>query len=493
VAGSKPFSRRDIILDVIALLGGALFSLSLSPLDFWPLAFLSPIALYAVTRGGSVRRTILRFYLYNVGLFGVGVSWIFVPINEYGNASVPLSGILVLLFVLSYSLTCVLQAVLYARYFKRQGLLGAASFSGLWVLQEWFRSWFLTGFPWLFVGYGAMGTPLENIAPVAGVFGVSLVVVLIGTSLYLAVAHRSWQLLIPGFVLFLVSLSASHLTFTRYERTVSVSLIQGNIDQHLKWQPQNRGPIVDLYKQASETEWGRDLVVWPEAAITLFRERAANVLEDLDRLAAMSGTALVLGIPDRHESGGFQNTVIVLGNGEGQYVKRRLVPFGEYVPLEDYLRGVIGLFNLPMSHNMIGPDKQSPLIAGGNRLSLSICYEVVYPDLVRSSVESPDLLVTVSNDTWFGSSVGPWQHFQMARMRALENGRAMIRATNNGVTALVDYRGVVQARLPQFQAGILRGEVEVRSGLTPFSQFGSYPVLCFCLLLIGITYLRRDQ
>ena len=179
MTGSKAPGRRDIILDVIALLGGALFSLSLSPLGFWPLGFASPVALYAVTQEGSVRRTILRFYLYNVGLFGVGVSWIFVSINEYGNASVTLSGILVLLLVLAYSLTCVPQAVLYARYFRGQGMFGAASFSGLWVLQEWFRSWFLTGFPWLFVGYGAMGTPLENIAPIAGVFGVSLVAVFV--------------------------------------------------------------------------------------------------------------------------------------------------------------------------------------------------------------------------------------------------------------------------------------------------------------------------
>ncbi|MDA0272658.1 MAG: hypothetical protein O3C68_05345 [Proteobacteria bacterium] len=172
MTGSKPHSWRDSILDVIALLGGALFSLSLSPLGFWPLAFASPVALYAATQKGSVRRTVLRFYLYNVGLFGVGVSWIFFSINDYGNASVPLSGMLVLLFVLAYSLTCLPQAALYARYFRVPGLFGASAFSGLWVLQEWFRSWFLTGFPWLFVGYGAMGTPLENIAPVAGVFGV---------------------------------------------------------------------------------------------------------------------------------------------------------------------------------------------------------------------------------------------------------------------------------------------------------------------------------
>ena len=493
MSGSKPHRWRDSILDVIALLGGALFSLSLSPVGFWPLAFASPVVLYVATQKGSVRRTIVRFYLYNAGLFGVGVSWIFFSINDYGNASVPLSGMLVLLFVLAYSLTCVPQAVLYARYFRVPGMLGASAFSGLWVLQEWFRSWFLTGFPWLFVGYGAMGTPLENIAPVAGVFGVSLVAVFVGTSLYVAAEQRSWRMSLPGITLVLVSFAASYLTFTRHERTVSVSLIQGNIDQHVKWRPYNRQPIIDLYRNASETEWGRDLVVWPEAAITLFHEQAADVLEDLDRRASMSGSALLLGIPDRHESGGFQNTVVVIGEGEGQYIKRRLVPFGEYVPLEDYLRGLIGFFNLPMSHNMTGPAEQQPLIAGGNRLSLSICYEVVYPDLVRSSVESPDMLVTVSNDTWFGSSIGPWQHFQMARMRALENGRSMIRATNNGVTALVDYRGAVQASLPQFEAGILRGEVEVRSGSTPFSQFGSYPVLCLSLLLVVIAGLRRDQ
>ncbi len=497
MTGSKAHGWRDIVLDIaldiVALLGGALFSLSLSPLGFWPLAFASPVALYAATQEGSVRRTIFRFYLYNVGLFGVGISWIFVSINEYGNASVFLSGILVLLFVLAYSLICVPQSAIYARYLRAKGMFGVSAFSGLWVLQEWFRSWFLTGFPWLFAGYGAMGTPLENIAPIAGVFGVSLVAVFIGTSLYVAVEHRSWRMLTPALALVLASLSAGYLSFTRHERTVSVSLIQGNIDQHVKWYPHNQKPIIDLYRNASETEWGRDLVVWPEAAITLFHEQATDVLEDLDRRASMSGSALVLGIPDRHESGGFQNTVMVVGEGEGQYVKRRLVPFGEYVPLEDYLRGLIGFFDLPMSRNLMGPAEQPPLIAGGNRLSLSICYEVVYPDLVRSSVESPDLLVTVSNDTWFGSSIGPWQHFQMARMRALENGRAMIRATNNGVTALVDYRGEVQASLPQFEAGILRGDVEVRSGATPFSRVGSNPVLCFCLLLVGIAYLRRDQ
>ena len=491
--GSKPRRYRDIFGDMLAFFGGTLFPLSLSPIGLWPLAIASPIALYAACQEGSVRRVVLRFYLYNLGLFGVGVSWIFVSINEFGNASVFLSISLVALFVFAYSLVCLPQAYLYSRYFRTTQIYRAVSFSALWVLQEWFRSWFLTGFPWLFVGYGVMETPFENIAPIAGVFGVSLVAVIFGVTLYLAITQGSWRLMVPGLALFFASVSISYVSFTQHERTVSVSLIQGNIDQHKKWLPENRELIYDLYKGSSETEWGRDLVIWPEASITLLREQASGVLAELDRRASISGSALLLGIPDRDSSGAFQNTLIALGEGEGQYIKRRLVPFGEYVPLEEFLRGLIDFFDLPMSRNIPGPNEQVPVLAGGNRLSLSICYEVVYPNLVRLSSKSSDLLVTVSNDTWFGSSIGPWQHFQMARMRALENGRTMIRATNNGVTALVNYRGEVTEQLPQFQFGILRAEAEVRSGATPFNQFGTWPVLVLCLIFLGIAVQRSDQ
>jgi len=180
--------------------------------------------------------------------------------------------------------------------------------------------------------------------------------------------------------------------------------------------------------------------------------------------------------------------VVALGKGEGQYIKRRLVPFGEYVPLEGLIRGVIQFFDLPMSRNRPGPWSQPALTAGGLRLSTSICYEVVYPDLVRDTVAEPDLLITVSNDTWFGESIGPWQHLQMARMRALENGRAMARATNNGITALIDHRGRIVSTLPRFEQGILRGELEVRSGRTLFHRFGSYPVLGLSLILVTLAF-----
>ena len=434
-----------------------------------------------------------RFYLFNVGMFAVGISWIFVSINVYGGTSTLLAGFLVALFVLAFSLICLPQAWIYATWLRPNRFAAASAFVGLWVLQEWFRGWLLTGFPWLFLGYGVMETSLVYLAPVLGVFGVSLAAC--ACSVYAALAllqSRASLLLVPLMIVVLGSVVSS-MNHTSHEEDITVSLIQGNVDQHIKWHPDSRLPILNRYLSASASEWGRDLIVWPEAAITVFKGDGEILLAEIQRDAEKAGTTLVTGIPDRSETGGFQNTVLALGNGSGQYIKRRLVPFGEYVPLESLLRGLIQFFDLPMSRNTSGPWHQSPLLAGNLLLSISICYEVVYPELVRQSTYGADLLVTVSNDTWFGSSIGPWQHLQMARMRALENGRAMVRATNNGITALIDHRGRLQAKLPQFEPGVLRGDVEIRTGSTLFSQLGSLPSfgLSFLLILTGVFLPQR--
>jgi apolipoprotein N-acyltransferase len=200
-------------------------------------------------------------------------------------------------------------------------------------------------------------------------------------------------------------------------------------------------------------------------------------------VARETNTTVITGIMSRDPStGSYFNSVIALGEGRGIYHKRRLVPFGEYVPLEDLLRGLIQFFDLPLSSTASGPDTQPALIAGRYRISTSICYEVVYPELVRTSVADADLLITLSNDTWFGESIGPDQHMQIARMRALENGRYLIRATNNGITAIVDSRGTVSATIPRFTPGVLQGSVQVMTGETPFSRWGTWSILVVCLL-----------
>ncbi|MBT4161726.1 MAG: apolipoprotein N-acyltransferase [Gammaproteobacteria bacterium] len=444
-----------------------------------------------MTYDAPLKRTVLRFYLFNVAMFGVGVSWIFVSINVYGGASYLLAGFLVTLFVLAWSLVCLPQAWVYVVWLRNSPLSAVLAFCGLWVLEEWLRGWFLTGFPWLFLGYGVMETPLAGFAPVTGIFGLSFVTCLIGVTLWIAFKFRRPVVLIVPALTMLLSLLLQQVSFTKSVREISVSLVQGNVDQHAKWLASNRLPILNRYLTATESEWGRDLIIWPEAAITIFHDQAREILVQIG--SRTEGSTLVTGIPDLSEDGQFQNTVIALGAGEGQYIKRRLVPFGEYVPLESVLRGIIRFFDLPMSRNVTGPWQQTPLMAGDLRLSTSICYEVVYPDLVRETTPSPDLFVTVSNDTWFGRSIGPWQHLQIARLRAAENGRGLVRATNNGITAIIDYRGELVASLPQFEQGVLRGDVDIRTGMTPFARFGSYPILILSLLLVAVGFCIRPS
>ena len=265
---------------------------------------------------------------------------------------------------------------------------------------------------------------------------------------------------------------------------IRVSLVQGNIEQSTKWDPDSRGLILNTYLTLSEDEWGREIVVWPEASLTFFRDMAIGVLGQISQHAESAGSSLILGLPDMDEDGHFLNAAIAIGGGNGEYFKKRLVAFGEYVPFEDQLRGLITFFNLPMSRNVPGPAEQPPLKAGELTISMSICYEIVFPELVRSQTESPDLLVTISNDTWFGASLGPDQHMQMAQARAMENGRYLLRSTNNGITGVVAPDGHVRVVLPRFEAGVLRAEVYVMDGDTPYRTIGDLPSVFLTMLVI---------
>jgi len=481
----------------VALMAGVVCTLSFSPFDFWPVSFLSVFLLLLLTQSASLIKGIIRYYLFGVGLYASGISWFFVSIHDHGGASVPVATLLVSLFALAVALLWALQGYVYLNFFRTVPLGLLLAFPAVWLMREWTMSWLFSGFPWLLMGYSQIDTFLVGFAPVLGVYGLSALMLFTVTSIFSLFClitsatdnHNTGRragamTFLAVLVCWITGALLERYEFTDGNRWVSVSAVQGNIDQESKWTRRMVLPILETYKRLSSTEWGRELIVWPEAAITLFRQNAFGHIDELDQLARKSGSSLVLGIPDRDDSGGFQNSAIAIGQGKGRYVKRHLVPFGEYVPLEDQLRGVISFLDLPMSHNQPGPANQAPLMAGDLTLSVSICYEVVFGDLVRSTVANPDLLITISNDTWFGDSIGPWQHFQMARMRAIENGRYMVRATNNGVTAIIDEKGRVRDVLPQFQRGVLRGEVRVMTGTTPYARMGSAPILGAALLVV---------
>ncbi|GHE21479.1 apolipoprotein N-acyltransferase [Halomonas urumqiensis] len=475
---------------LIALVAGGFTTLTASPFELW---WLGPLAVAMVFYGIhqlTPGQAALRGWCYGVGLFGSGASWVYVSIHDYGYTGVPLALLLTSLFVAGLALFIALTFWLYRALCGPR--LAAFSFAGAWVLGEWLRTWLFTGFPWLLLGTAHVDSPLANWAPVGGVYLLSLITALSGT-LGVQLLARRWWAAAPLAALWLAPLALNHAWTTPDDRPVRVALLQGNLPQLIKWTPEGQRIAANTYSQLTlEQPDDIDLVIWPEAALPMFEEDAQPILERVQANLDPQ-TALLTGILQRDGRGLYYNSVIGLGNAEGEYRKQHLVPFGEYLPLETLLAGTIAFFDLPMPAMTPGPEDQAPIKAAGLRIGNAICYEIIYADLVAQRARGADLLMTISNDTWFGASIGPLQHLQMARLRALENGRYLVRATSNGVTVIVDPRGRVIERAPQFETASISGEVHAMQGLTPFTRTGSWPawVLAALLVLPGLR-LRRE-
>lgn len=480
---------------LVALAAGLLTPLALAPLNAWPLGLLSVLLLALGLRQPAPGGAALRGWCYGLGAFLAGTSWVYVSIHDYGSAPPALAGLLTLLFCMGLALFFALFGWLWARWLRRPqaGVADALAFAALWLAIDALRGWLLTGFPWLYLGYSQIEGPLAGLAPLGGVWLTSFVLVLSGA---LLAALPRLLVRAPSAIAALLLMGVAWgggLYLGGWQWTqpagamLKVSTMQGNIEQSTKWDPEMVGHQLRLYHRLTASAPQADLYVWPETAVPMMMHHATSYLQAMGELASSRNAALITGIPAAAELDGryrYFNALTVTGQGSGTWLKQKLVPFGEYVPLQDYLRGLIAFFNLPMSDFATGPADQPLLQARGLQIAPFICYEVVYPEFARTLAAQSDLLLTVSNDAWFGKSIGPLQHLQMAQMRALESGRWMIRGTNNGVTALIDPQGRVTARLPAFEEGVLNGEVQAMQGLTPWLQFGSWPLGGLCVLLL---------
>ncbi|MFG0807624.1 apolipoprotein N-acyltransferase [Pseudomonas fluvialis] len=488
---------------LIALGAGALTPLALAPFAIWPLALLSIALFYLGLRELTPRQAALRGWCYGVALYLAGSGWIYVSIHDYGAASPLLAGGLTLAFCAAVALFFALPAWLWARYLRRPrpGVAEALAFAALWLAQEAFRGWFLTGFPWLYAGYSQLDGPLRGLAPLGGVwllsFALALTAALLCNLLQLRRQHlalASGLSLLLGPWLLAQALNEHAWTHAKGE-PLRVAAIQGNVEQNLKWDPDALEAQLALYRDMTLASPPAELIVWPETAVPVLKEYAEGYLAVMARIASDRQAALITGVPLRQVNAAgerrFYNAITVLGEGQGTYLKQKLVPFGEYVPLQDLLRGLIAFFDLPMSDFARGPAQQPLLQAKGLRLASYICYEAVYPEFAAELARDSDLLLTISNDTWFGRSIGPVQHLQMAQMRALEAGRWMIRATNNGISVLIDPQGRIQSRIPPFEAAILYGEVQAMQGHTPYLRFGSLPLAIVAALIVLATLLAN--
>ena len=471
-----------------ALVAGGFTTLTASPFELW---WLGPVAiglLYVGLHTLSPGQAALKGWLYGVALFASGTSWVYVSIHDYGYTGVPLAVFLTALFVSVLALFFAGTFWLYRRFIgPRWALL---TFAGAWVLGEVLRTYLFTGFPWLLVGSSYVDSPLASWAPVGGVYLLSLLVVLTGT-LGAELLRRQWWAALPLAAIWLAPVVLPSQWTTPVSEPTRVALLQGNLPQLLKWTPEGQRTAANIYSDLTrEVADEADLILWPETALPMIDSQARPVLERVQANLPPEA-ALLTGIVQLDENNRYFNSVIGVGDVEGSYQKEHLVPFGESLPLESLLRGTIDFFDLPMSSFSKGASEQVPMQAAGVAIGNAICYEIIYPQLVAQRAADSGVIVTVSNDTWFGASIGPHQHLQMARLRALENGRYVVRATSNGITAIINPRGELVDRAPQFETTYLTGEFYAMEGLTPFTRMGSLPIWLLAGLFLLPGFVRR--
>ncbi|GAA5646437.1 MULTISPECIES: apolipoprotein N-acyltransferase [Vibrio] len=487
---------------VAAAFVGALTTLAFAPYQLWPLALLSPLLLLALLYQQSARHALAIGYAWGLGQFATGISWVHVSIDNFGGMPKIASVFLMALLVGYLSVYSALWAWSLNRFFPRSNrsryLLAAPV---LWLIFDWLRGWVMTGFPWLWLGYSQIDSPLANFAPLGGVELLTLLIMMCAGALMYAIVHRAWSTIMIPLVIFATGYGLRNIDWVtpNPDSKTTVALIQGNIPQELKWKPSQRWPTIMKYTDLSRENWDADIIVWPEAAIPAFEFEIPSYLRNLDEAARLNHSAIVTGVVNMGQNKKFYNSILSLGStpyGDYEYDpteryhKHHLLPFGEFVPFERILRPLAPFFNLPMSSFSRGAFVQPNIVANGRHMAPALCYEIIFNEQVRQNVtDETDFILTLSNDAWFGRSIGPLQHMEIARMRALELGKPLIRSTNNGVTAVTDYKGNVLTQLPQFETGVLRAELESTSGQTPYRLVGSWPLYAWTLLSLIAGYL----
>ena len=484
---------------LVAAAAGALHALAYAPTAWRVFAPVTLALLFWLWRGVTPRRAAAVGFAFGCGLFFAGTYWVYHSVHTVAGAPVAIALLLMVGLVLIMACYPALLGVLATRvYAPSTTARGALGLVGGWVLLEWVRGWFLSGFPWLSLGYAVLDTPLAGFVPVVGVYGASVLVAWLAIVLLWALEGTRAQRGIAG--LSVIALLAGGTVLQRVPFTQatgrhhSVALVQGAIAQDEKWVAEHRDHSFTVYRTLTEPMLGHDLIVWPESALPVLYHEAVPFLTTLYQAAQAKHSDLLLGLVRYDtERAGYRNGLVALADGETWYYKRRLVPFGEFFPVPDFVRGWMRGLDLFYVDFLPGDAEQPALSAAGERIGVTICYEDAYAAEQLHVLGDATLLVNVSNDAWFGNSSAPHQHLEITRMRALEAGRWLMRATNTGITAFIDPSGRVVSRSPQFTPTVLEGTVEARTGLTPYATLGNRPALILALIGVLVALRRRTR
>jgi apolipoprotein N-acyltransferase len=481
---------------LIAALAGAALPVAFAPFGWYLVAPLSLAVLFACW-DTAPREAAWRGFCYGAAAFVAGTWWLYVSVRLVGGTPLPVAILLLGGLVAIMATWIAACGYLVARLATASLAFNACLLAPAgWVLVEWLRGWVLSGFPWLSIGYGQIDGPFAAWAPVGGVYAVTLATAILAGVLLALVRGGSADRVAAAVVVLLLSLVTSALvprTWTKPEgEALRVSLVQGAIPQLLKWAPGERQATLERYATMTLGLHDEDLVIWPEAAIPLPDDLAGQFLADLSSLAQLREQQLLVGILTHdQQTDEYRNSLLALGKERGVYHKRHLVPFGEYFPVPQVVRGWMRMMNMPYDDIAAGEARQEPLRVRGVGLAPTICYEDAFGAEQLVFLPEAGMLVNVSNDAWFGDTIAPHQHLQMARMRALETGRWLLRSTNTGITALINERGKVVATAPQFEPYVLSGQARSFSGATPYVSVGNWPVLLLSAGAIGLAWRRR--
>ncbi len=491
----------------LCFLAGISMTLAYAPFSQWYLTLFIPAIVFHQAQHQAPIKSAKLFGMFAFGWFASGISWVHVSIDQFGGLPLIISISLMLLLCLYLALFPALTAYLASRLSKNKRL-NLWLLPPLWLLSEYLRSIFLTGFPWLSLGYSQIDSPLAAFAPVIGEVGLTAIVITFNlclVKLFHGLKRQSKVMsTLPLIVILAIGMLSFFLSKANWVKTTGektkVALVQGNIAQSIKWMPEQEWPTMLKYLDLTRINFDADIIIWPESAIPAMEPEVQDYLTTVNRAALLNDSAIITGILNYNfESREYFNSLITLGvkqskdelgyfyNHSNRYSKNHLLPIGEFVPFQEWLRPLAPLFNLPQSSFTRGQYVQKNLIAKNINILPLLCFEIAFAHQLSANLNNQtNLLLTVSNDAWFGDSHGPHQHMEIARMRALEFGRPLLRATNNGITAVVDHKGNFIARIPQFEEQVLRAEVPLVIGETPYSQWPRLILLLMVLLPLAV-------
>jgi apolipoprotein N-acyltransferase len=486
-----------------ALLLGIASVFGFAPFGAWAVSLLALAGLFALwQRAATPRAAAWLGYAYGIGLFGAGTSWTYVALSTFGGMIPILAAIGTASFCIYLALFPALAGWIAVRVAPAGSPARLAIAAGAWTVAEWLHSTGYPGFPWLATGYAQVGGPLAGFAPIGGAFLVGLAVAAAAALLVYAttsVERRRYLAAVIGAAA-IAAIAVGGIALSAIEWTqasgepIAVSLVQGNIDQDEKFDPAYREKSLAIYAELAERAKGR-LIVLPESALPMFADEVPDELIVRLRAAAVrNGGDLLTGLfffeprETKEDEDRYYNSVVSIGTAPTQiYRKHHLVPFGESIPAKPVVGWLIRrVLAIPLADQTPGPAYPQPMEVAGQRLAVNICYEDAFGGELIRQLPSATLLVNVTNDAWYGRSLAAEQHAQMSAMRAIEAARPMLRATNTGITSIIDHHGVERARLPWFTRGVLEGSIAGRTGATPYVRFGDAIALGASLVVIAI-------